>query len=130
MPLGGNFDIYDKICPEINLKWVSSFTLLGLVVDQKLEDLAKNFNRIHTKCKTIINSWKSKHLTLQGRITIANTLLLSQYTYYCAALDTLANGQIEKIELLIYNFIQHNIEPDERITTAGTMRTKRQKNGS
>ena len=64
---------------------------------------------------------------MQGRITIANTQLLSQYTYYCAALDTLANGQIEKIELLIYNFIQHNIEPDERITTAGTMRTKRQK---
>ena len=110
IPVGGN---NNKICPDINLEWASSFTLLGLDVDQKLEKLGENFKRIHAKCKTIINSWKGKQLTLQGRITIANTLLLPQFTYYCSVLDTLHNGQIEKIEHLMTNFIQNNADSTE-----------------
>ena len=120
VPIGGNFDIQNKICPEINLEWVTSFTILGLTVDQKLENLSENFTRIHTKCKTIINSWKEKNLTIQGRITIANTLLLSQYTYYCSALDTISDDQIKKIEHIIYNFIQNNAEPEESYIQTGT----------
>ena len=108
VPVGDNFDISDQLCPEIKLEWVDSFTLLGLEVDQHLQKLGHNFDRLHSKCKTIINSWKGKQLTLQGRITIANTLLLSQFTYYCSVLDTITNGQVDKIESLIYNFIQNN----------------------
>ena len=127
VPIGGNFDIQNKICPEINLEWVTSFTILGLMVDQKLEKLSDNFTRIHTKCKTIINSWKGKNLTIQGRITIANTLLLSQYTYYCSALDAISNDQIDKIEHIIYNFIQNNAEPEESYIQTGTTTQKRKK---
>ena len=114
VPIGGNYDLNNKICPDIKLEWASSFTILGLEVDQKLEKLGNNFNRLHAKCKTIINSWKGKQLTIQGRITIANTLILPQFTYYCAILDTLHNGQINKIEHMVYNFIQNNAEPTEK----------------
>ena len=114
IPIGGNCDLNDKICPDIKLEWESTFTILGLEVDQKLEKLGNNFIRLHSKCKTIINSWKGRNLTIQGRITIANTLILPQFTYYCAILDTLNNGQIEKIEHLMYNFIQNNAEATEK----------------
>ena len=33
----GNFDMTNKICPDIDLKWQEDFTLLGFYINIKLE---------------------------------------------------------------------------------------------
>ena len=44
-PLGSCFSIAkeDQICQDLNLKWVTEFTLLGITFDSKLLKLFKNF---------------------------------------------------------------------------------------
>ena len=59
IPFVANFDPKDKICPDLPLKWKKSFTLLGIDIDNKLQDIDSNFERIHTKTKSLINDWRS-----------------------------------------------------------------------
>ena len=46
IPIGGNYDTTDKLCPELVLSWESVYTLLGFQINSKLKKLADN----HRKC--------------------------------------------------------------------------------
>ena len=45
IPIGGNYDIEDKLCPELALSWENNFTLLGFQIDTKLEKLDVNYKK-------------------------------------------------------------------------------------
>ena len=45
IPIGGNFDTSDKLCPELNLKWESEFTLLGFQIDSRLSNIDVNYQK-------------------------------------------------------------------------------------
>ena len=72
IPIGSNTNTADTLCPELNMEWTNTFTILGFEVDNKLENLSLNFQKIKDKIKSIISKWKPYHLSLKGRITIAN----------------------------------------------------------
>ena len=42
IPIGGNYDINDKLCPELALSWENEFTLLGFQIDNRLKELNEN----------------------------------------------------------------------------------------
>ena len=44
----GNFP-KENMCPDLNLKWVDSFTVLGITIDNRLQELHKNFQWIFDK---------------------------------------------------------------------------------
>ena len=96
----------DTLCPELNMEWTHSFTILGFEVDNKLANLTTNFLKIQDKIKSIISKWKPYHLSLKGRITIAKTKLCSQLTYIATVLDT-NDTIINDIQTQINHFINN-----------------------
>ena len=83
----GNF-AKGTMCKDLNLKWVDSFTVLGITIDNRLKRLQDNFQTIYDKVDKKIGTWIRYGLTFQGRITVAKSLLLSQYTYVATILDS------------------------------------------
>ena len=106
VPFGSNFNTKDKLCPNLPLKWESSFTLLGINIDNKLMEIDLNFDRIHTKTKSLINDWRSRNLPIQGRINISKCMLVSQYTYVASILP-LSAEQTEKAQDAINDYIMN-----------------------
>ena len=47
IPYGTFFNPGCKICPDLDVKWVDNFKLLGIEIDNKLEKLNINFIDIH-----------------------------------------------------------------------------------
>ena len=45
----GNYDINDKLCPELALSWENKFTLLGFQIDNRLKDLNNNYEKFFKK---------------------------------------------------------------------------------
>ena len=49
----GNF-AKENMCQDLNLKWMDSFTVLGITIDNRLQELQKKFKRIFDKVETKI----------------------------------------------------------------------------
>ena len=80
IPIGKMDDPEDILCPELGMKWSSTFTILGFEIDSKLKHLGKNYTKVFEKIKGIFKSCTPYKLSLKGRLTIAKTLLVSQLT--------------------------------------------------
>ena len=48
-PIQSNFDIEDKLCPELAFSWENNFTLLGFQIDNRLEKLDVNYKKCYQK---------------------------------------------------------------------------------
>ena len=46
----GNF-AKENMCQDLNLKWMDSFTVLGITIDNRLQELQQNFHRIYDKVR-------------------------------------------------------------------------------
>ena len=107
IPLGGNYDVTDVLCKDLDLKWQDNFTILGFDIDSKLLKLDSNFDKAHKKVNGIISKWQGYQLSLDGRITITKSLLLSQYTYIASVLE-MPVKMFEKIQSNLNAFIFTN----------------------
>ena len=105
IPVGANNDPTDILCPELGMKWSSSFTILGFEIDNNLKNLQHNFDIIHDKIKAIIRNWTPYQLSLRGRLTIAKTCLVSQLTYISTVLSP-TEKKLDTIQQTINNFVQ------------------------
>ena len=83
----GNFR-KDNMCSDLDLKWVDEFKMLGIIIDNKLKKLIQNFDIIYDKVEKKAGLWSTYGLTFKGRITVAKSLFLSQYTYVATILDS------------------------------------------
>ena len=57
IPIGGNYDINDKLCPELALSWEDKFTLLGFQIDNRLKHLNDNYEKCFKKVHEISRQW-------------------------------------------------------------------------
>ena len=60
----GNFRKAD-MCSNLNTKWVDEFKVLGIVIDNKLKKLKKNFDVIYDRVEKKIGLWATYGLTLK-----------------------------------------------------------------
>ena len=113
IPCGGNFSIEeeDQLCKEFNLKWQSSFTLLGIVIDSRLEKLQDNLETKLLKVSSLAAKWRMRKLTLRGRVAIAKCTLISQLVYPLTILDCLQSNCISKLQDLVNSFIRNSSRP-------------------
>ena len=77
IPFGKNFNIQETLCKDIPLECEESFTLLGLDIDNKLEKLDYMFYKVNSKTLSLINDWKARRISIEGRINISKCLLVS-----------------------------------------------------
>ena len=87
---------------------VDEFKVLGIVIDNKLKKLKKNFDVIYDRVEKKIGLWATYGLTFKGRITVAKSLLLSQYTYAATILDSNDKTLTDKIQSQLDYFIFQN----------------------
>ena len=76
IPIGGNYDISDKLCPELALSLENKFTLLGFQIDSRLQLLNENYEKYFKKVHEISRRWARYRLSLKGRTTSAKAILL------------------------------------------------------
>ena len=67
-----------------------------------------NFQRIYDKVEKKIGFWIRYGLTFKGRITVAKSLLLSQYTYVATILDSNDKKLTDKVQAQIDYFVYQN----------------------
>lgn len=64
----------------------------------------QNFKRILTNFQTILSIWKTRHLTLYGKIQVSKSLALPKLLYVCSSLNV-SEAFVKIIESSIQNFI-------------------------
>merc|ERR1712120_104110 len=97
------------MCSDLkDIKWVDEFKVLGIIIDNKLKKLRKNFDIIYDKVEKKAGLWSTYGLTFKGRITVAKSLLLSQYTYASTILDSNDKTLTDKIQSQLDCFILKN----------------------
>ncbi len=78
------------------LSWIQ--TLLGTlgVFITKEENLNLNFKLRIAKVTNLVNMWKQRNLSLKGKITIINTLVLATLIYLSSTIDSPAKVSIHR----------------------------------
>ena len=93
------------LCPDLGPKWETEFTILGFEIDNKLANLNSDIKKYTTKVRALIAKWRSYNLSINGRITIAKTILLPQYTFVGSVLDNTSQNQYKNIQKVLDHFI-------------------------
>ena len=102
----GDFTV-GGVCDDQQLVWDTSFTILGVKIDNHLEQLNDNFAVIYRRVSVLINKWKCYGLTIPGREVITKSILLSQYTYVGSMLD-MTESQLTKVQTQLNQFVLEN----------------------
>jgi hypothetical protein len=66
---------------DLGFKIVTEIKCLGIIVNNKAENLERHFDGTVGKIRQLIGSWERYNLSLPGRIGIAKTMLISQIGY-------------------------------------------------
>ena len=78
----------DQLNVSAKLKWGNSnTTLLGIEFSTNMQDIPNiNYSKVMTSAKQVLSSWKYRHLTPFGKITILKTLVLSKFNHLFASI--------------------------------------------
>ena len=86
----------------------NTFTALGINFSNSMSVagiMEVNYEARITKAKSWVNVWKSRDLTLMGKVTIIKSLIYSQFAYLAIPLLGPNCSLIKKIETFIFNFL-------------------------
>ena len=79
--------------------------VLGVYVSYDEDECNKiNFDERILKCNKVLNEWKSRNLTMLGRIAIVKTFVISQFLFVSAAI-LVPNYVMKIIDNMITSFI-------------------------
>ncbi len=73
----GQITALSPIILQLGFSHVNEIRILGMNIDQNIENLDQNFVTIHEKVKNSIAYWKCYNLSLPGRINVIKSLLVS-----------------------------------------------------
>ena len=73
-------EVICQVCPK------TSFKSLGIIYSTVRDCQYDNLQPRIRRMRAIMNSWKERHVSIKGKITLAKALLVSQFTYATAAL--------------------------------------------
>ena len=90
---------------RVGFKLVTELELLGFTVYPRGSEIVKNWDKIVKKIKDKINVWKIYNLSINVRITVSKTHLISQIQYFGSVLN-IPDDILTEIEGLIENFVQ------------------------
>ena len=97
---------------QIEVTWVKKgecIKILGIYFSSNIEasQIEKNWLPKIENMKNTIKRWHNRHISLYGKVIIAKTFLLSQWTYVIQSL-TPPEEILNKIDSIIFNFLWEN----------------------
>ena len=107
---GTNFSLH---C-SLPIEWTDGpVDILGIHIPQNITEITNmNFNNKLRKLEKILHPWKGKMLTLYGKVSLINSLVVSQFTYLFMSLPTPSQHLFKLYEQKIFQFIWNN-KPDK-----------------
>ena len=103
--IGANAGSEEKLCPEIELKWMrDKVKTLGVWLSTDPVLMMKaNYDEKLTKLKASLG-WEMRRLSLLGKITVLKSLMVSQLLYILSPLPT-DHEAVKEVNNLFYNFL-------------------------
>lgn len=113
LPIGPIKYNFIRLAPEIKMKWTNGpIKCLGVVITHDVNQMIDiNFMKSQTKIENLIQLWKKYNLTLQGKVVIINSFMISQLVYQFSVLPDPSLVMLEHIEKMLFKFIW-NDKPD------------------
>ena len=105
---GVNHNSNLKLCPDISLVWVKTFTLLGINFDNNLEAMENNFWDKIENIEKMLSCWFYRYLTPYGKVTIIRTLALSQLSHIALVIPNPTKQMFKRIESIFFRFLWNN----------------------
>jgi hypothetical protein len=87
----------------------TNLKILGFDITKIATDLEQNISKATEKIKNIIHFWNRFRLSLEGRINVAKTLLISQLNYFVSIIPV-PEYILEEISTVINNFIKGSLK--------------------
>jgi len=89
------------------LQWTDGpVDILGIHIPKYLSDIvALNFDRKESKIDKLLNPWKGKLLSLLGKVTLINSLIVSQFIFLFQSLPSPPPSFFERFEKKIFKFL-------------------------
>ena len=101
-----------KLITQQQISWVTEgVQVLGIFITHKDNILEKNYSPIITRAENTIKSWRSRTLSLSGKITVINSLISSMFVHKMMVLPQMSEEIIRKIESLFSDFIWSGAKP-------------------
>lgn len=96
-----------KIDCKVPVVWTDGpVDILGVVIPENLEYLCSvNYDNKLKKMDKILQLWKGKSITLYGKISIINSLIIPQFIYLCMSLTVPSQIFFKEYERRIFDFI-------------------------
>jgi hypothetical protein len=115
MHIGASSNFKHKIC---NIKWTNEhIKCLGVYIHKEIDKaIEHNIQEKLDKIANIIKIWSCRHLTLKGKVTIVNSLLISQMLYIASVIN-IPQIAINKYNKMITNFIWNDKPAKIKYTT-------------
>ena len=102
---GQGFDPSKKLCEDLNLDWATSFTVLGIDFDNKLENMHINFEKKIEVIRKVLNCWINRTLTIYGKLTVIKTIALSKLSHLALVLPELDKSKLKLLENTLFKFL-------------------------
>ena len=97
-----------KFVEELKLKWCKNFKLLGVYFDATLSEMQKNYQIGLESIRKELHSWKFRHLTVFGKLTVIKTLCLPKLTHIVTVVPNPCSTFITELESEFNHFISDN----------------------
>ena len=94
---------------NLGFSLVTSFKLLGLTINNTLDNIHEIYMELSEKISSLINFWTRFKLTLPGRLTIMKTCLVSQLNYIGCFLPV-SDLSINQLQLKVNNFVKGSLQ--------------------
>ena len=85
--IGENMDNLTPMTKEVKFKYVTTFTLLGVNIDNKLSNLHENFEIRKNRIRQKIAIWRKLNPSTIGNLIISKTFLISQLGYLLSMME-------------------------------------------
>ena len=110
--IGQMVDADIVLCPEIKMTWSNSFTLLGIDFNTDLKQMIKNNYESKVQIiKNTLNSYKKRHMSMLGKVTVLKTIIIPKLVYLMKVLPSPNMAFFAEMERCFKNFIWEEKKP-------------------
>ena len=102
-----------RIHTQKPLNWTSEgLNILGVEVCEDITELFKrNYDNLILKTESILRQWHARHLSLEGKVLVVNTLITLLFVYKMTVLPELPKHYVNKLDQIVESFLWNGRRP-------------------